>query len=716
MGLNELQICITSVCEIECSHCHLDLQGDHMSDETFKRSVEVAKKNGIDHIRLTGGTVFEHPNLVSYLEILKENNMKIIVNYSILSIEKGYEIAKYCDYVLISIYHSKQLVEYEDKLKKLKSIRGDKLFLMGCTVYQPSWNNQLKELTDKVDLFDKFFFLRDTTKTNRSYYKSVNLLIEKLSTFTRKIQLANGFPMCMISRKNLDLCAGSRFDNGTERLYVKPDGVIKPSAYTDIELCNINDKDLDLIKVWKKHTGKLDNTLKNINTCQRCKIKNYCRNGITTLGKKYQEDPLFKYALHNNYQTDLQKELKEKIFKIKKLDDLKILYHEHSTFYMQYPPTNYWKEIEQKKLFSMFELKDKRLNLYVHFPFCTVACSFCNIKKFNVITRDLHIKRILEEAKIHEDIIRNNNIYAVYFGGGSPQLLGKEGAEILFEKIFPMFRNKPTEVNFEMFPRDYDEDLLNYLTKYVTRVSMGIQCLDQENLRKLHRHITIPEMVDYVSKVKALNFKEMNLDIIYGLFMNKPEKFEADIRAILAMGPTHVTYQPLHFTRELKYDEGDNIGNQIELNTLGRKILAEHGFHQNSSEDFSIGDKLHYQEAVLGQENLLALGEHTYGVMGDICYNNYKEVYYYHVMSDTDKMFARLFMKLRFLELDIDKLDEDYGISFRAEFSDSLKFVLRLKYVEFDGGILRITEIGKDYVDLICNILSLSNLDYKLIN
>lgn len=716
MELNELQICITSVCNIGCNHCHLSSKGDHMDFSTFTRSVLLAKGNGIDTVRLTGGTIFEHPELLSMLDFLKKEGLKVIVNISYLSLKDFFPIAHLCDYVLFSFYSAKQVNEFNQEVLDLKGKYGDELFIMGCAVYNSNWFKQIPLLSKSVDVFDSFFFLRDTTKTDNDYFISLNECIERCSDLTKKIFVANGFPMCNVSKRNLKLCSGAKFDNANERFYVKPDGTLKPSAYSDIEFGNVNDSSIDFGEIWAKNQVKIDNIVSKNENCKKCSIYNYCKGGIVTLDSDYKVDPLLKHAVYNKYPTKFQKILRTDLFKFKKLDDLKISYHENSSFYMQYPPSDYWKDIEKDELLKFFKLKDGRLNVYIHFPFCIVSCKFCNVAKFSVLKRKAHIDDLLRRIDEYKELLSNNDIGSVYFGGGSPQLMGYEGAKPVFERLFSYFRNKPSEVNFEMFPKDFDLEMMTFIRKYVTRVSMGVQCFNEDNLKRLNRFITKAEMIDYIKKINELKFDYVNLDVIFGLFMNNPDEFENDFREILSMGSNHITYQPLHFTKDLGYDEGDNMKNMISINTLGRKILREKGFTQNSAEDFSNGKGLEYQGAMLNQENLLGIGDNTFGLINKVCYKQEGGKFRAFKLGLRDELFGKLFLSSRFLKVDVSELDSKYNISYKAFFSDSIRFLLSIKFIEFDKNVIVVTEKGLDYVDMISNILSLSNLDYKLRN
>lgn len=720
MKLNELQICLTNVCRVNCEYCHLDKKfPKHISFSTLKKAVEIAKNNNIEFLRLTGGDVFEHKELEKILSHIKKEGIKTILNISSERIREGLKTENY-DILLVSF-------SSPAKIKDIASLKESKKEVMGCVVFQKEWLAHLKELAKTVDEvnFSSFFFLRDVNNSTFKYFQELNECVERTLQITKKITFANAFPLCFTARKNLPYCAGKKFDNGNERLYITEEGRIKPSAYSEIVLGTVDEVNcLDslprnqgrisvvsmLEKLWENSQKTVEKTFNKIEQCKKCKIRDYCGGGIIA-GKKYAPDKLREHTFCNKYLTKLQEEIKyllpESSFDV----DLKMTYFRNSDFFMRYIPFNVMKEIKKEDLRGKIHLKNSKLCIYVHFPFCKGFCKFCRIQKLdNKLVND-YLDNLIKDIEENKNIIKNNKIQSIYFGGGCPQLMGKNVKKV-FEALFGMI-DEVKEINFELFPGFFDKELMEFIRQKVTRVSVGIQCLNDDILKRMGRKSTKKEIISFVREVKKLGFKT-NYDVIYGLFINKKEEFENDFREILSLKPDQITLQPLHFANEI--DEVIDLKTEIELNSTARSILKEKGFEQVSAEDFSKDKELFiYQQNLLENNNILGLGRGTFSKINRVHFRKKEDgTLIFYEEDKWTRLYGKLFFSTRMLKLDIKNIDKDFGISFKACFSESIKYLLKKGMIEMDVDNIFITEKGKEYVDLVANIISLNNLDYKL--
>ncbi|MBD3164009.1 radical SAM protein [Candidatus Woesearchaeota archaeon] len=708
--LDELQLCLTNICDLNCSYCYLKNQpAKKMPDKVFKKTVSAAIKNKVSVIRLTGGDIFNHPSLFVYLEYLRERNIKIIANISIKKITKAKSLLPFVDYLLVSFHNNAQL---SNNLSKLKQLSG-KTNLMGSVVFGERWLSSIEELYQLRNRigFHSFFFLRDVKQKSRQYYNALIVLCEKISELNkrnRQIVISNAFPLCFVSKQGLKVCSGKRFDNGNTRLYIDTDGSIKPAAYSGIILGNILKDDLQ--EAYSKNTAKNRKAAPLL--CSQCTIKGFCGSGITA-NAKYQKDPLMKYIFHNKYLTKFQKLSKKILSAFNFNADIRKLYYLNSGFFMNYPSPSYWRKTSGRNIEPLKEITNQKISLYVHFPFCFGACKFCRVKKLNSASKKKYTVHLLEEMDNWKDTISNNYIENIYFGGGSPQLMGRKNAQLIFEKLFGYIKNQPGEVTFELFPAGFDYDLMHYLKKYVTRISIGIQCFSDSSLSVMNRCTDKKEMVSFIKSCKKAGFVNINFDIIYGLYANQPAGFENDFREILSFGPTQVTYQPLHYIKEVSPINDSTLDNEISLNKIGRNILNSKGYTQNSAEDFSLNKRFFYQDYMLGRGNILGLGGEAFSHINDTYFKK-QGSYLYHALSSTDLLYRGLFLTSRFLKININDFNKKHNTDILSVFSDSIKYLLKKNYIIIKGNELKITPQGMNYVDMISNILSLNNLDYKL--
>ncbi|MBT3303689.1 radical SAM protein [Candidatus Woesearchaeota archaeon] len=706
MKLTELQLCLTTVCKINCDYCHLDKKNDNfISEEIVKNSVDLAKKNDIEYVRLTGGDVFEHPKLEKILKMIKSANLKIILNISFDRYSDALKIKESFDILLVSFQNLAQLEEFN-----LNNLDKE---VMGCIVFQEFWLKDLKKLASLVDSlnFSSFFFLRDVNKPSKNYFIKLNECVERVLQLTKKISFANSFPLCFVAKKNIDFCSGKRFDNGNDRVYITEDGNVKPSAYSNISLGQVSSINLEY--AYKTNQERIQLVQNKLDLCKDCVIKDYCGSGIIA-NKGYSVDPLFNHVFFNNYLTKLQNKIKNILPQSNFSSDLRQTYFENSDFFMRYVPFHVMKKTTPSQLKKIINFKEGKISVYLHFPFCKGFCKFCKIEKLNKKNSDDYINNLILDIENNEELLSNNFVSSIYFGGGCAQLMGVKNAEKVFSKLFGIIKNKVPEVNFELFPDFFDSDLMNYIKKYVNRVSIGLQCFNDDILNEMGRKSSRKDMIDFIKKVKALDFEKVNFDIIYGLFINQKDIFKDDFLDILSFKPDQVTFQPLHFIEELEFHK-EKIVNEIELNTTGRQILNQEGFKQVSGEDFSRDNKLFsYQHGLLNCDNLLGLGQGTFSFINGVHFRKASEGLLYYEEQNKEGLYSKLFLGSRLLNVDLDEINKKGDVSLKAFFSDSLRYLLKNEFINIKSNKITFTKLGLEYVDLISNILSLSNLDYKL--
>ncbi|MGM5483863.1 MAG: radical SAM protein [Nanobdellota archaeon] len=698
MVLDELQVSITNVCDVGCNHCHLDKsKKNHISKITFLSTLDFAKKNKINTIRLTGGDIFEHPQLFFFLEKLKSNGFTVINNISIKKIDKVENILHYSDYLLISFNCLEEL-----KNPKLPEI-AQKTKMMGTAVFNKYWLDNITKLSMLENIgFYSFFFLRNVCKDSESYYRTLNLGIKKISSLNKKknlkITFSNAFPLCLISNEDLNICSGGKFDNGLTRIYVDTSGNIKPSAYSSINLGKIDS--LSDMKFLDKHHSKLPK-------CENCCISDKCSGGIIT-NQTYKKDPLQKYTYFNKYTTTFQEATKKYLLKTNFLGNLELLYHKTSGFHMNYPSPDYWKE----DTLSLEQPDDGKLNIYIHFPFCIRQCRFCRIPKINNENKEKYIEDLIKEIDQKKNLLEKNKIESIYFGGGSPQLMGKETAQKIITKIFSHIKNNVPEITFELFPQNFDKDLMTFLKNYITRLSIGVQCFNEELLKKMNRKVSANEIKNFIDSCRNLGYNNINFDLIYGLYLENEKNFEKELKDILSKNPEQITYQPLHYANSIGFNN-KSLMIEPKINRLGRELLKSYGYTQTTAEDFTKKGEFLYQKNLLQGKNILGFGDKSFSFINNKYFQKRNEKNYTYKLSGKDLLYRKLFFESRFGKIDIVEINKEFNINYVIDFSDSLKYLLRKNYVKIEKNNLIITNKGKNYVDMIANILSLNNLDYK---
>lgn len=158
--------------------------------------------------------------------------------------------------------------------------------------------------------------------------------------------------------------------------------------------------------------------------------------------------------------------------------------------------------------------------VYIHIPFCKQACVYCDFH-FSTLqsNRGEMVEAIISEAKQRRDYLDSPKITSLYFGGGTPSILGVDKVTWLIAELKVLFDIDPAaEITLEANPDDLSEDYLAELQKSpINRLSVGIQSFKEEDLRFMNRAHSAVESVRCLDLLPQYGFDNYTIDLIYGL-------------------------------------------------------------------------------------------------------------------------------------------------------------------------------------------------------
>ncbi|MFN4012982.1 MAG: oxygen-independent coproporphyrinogen III oxidase [Aquificaceae bacterium] len=218
--------------------------------------------------------------------------------------------------------------------------------------------------------------------------------------------------------------------------------------------------------------------------------------------------------------------------------------------YTSYPPATEFhqgvgeKEYKEKLIES--NLQGRPLSLYFHIPFCESACWFCGCNVIISHRKDVsrrYLNYIYKEMELLRQYLdTSRRVVQLHWGGGTPNFLTNEEIKELFGKIREVFNiDEDAEISVEIDPRYLSEGQLETLREVgFNRVSMGLQDLDPEVQRAINRLQDYELMKRVMKDLRSLGFKSINIDLIYGLPYQRPEKFKETIEKTIDLDPDRV--------------------------------------------------------------------------------------------------------------------------------------------------------------------------------
>ncbi len=195
---------------------------------------------------------------------------------------------------------------------------------------------------------------------------------------------------------------------------------------------------------------------------------------------------------------------------------------------------------------SCFDFNEQT-SLYIHIPFCFSKCGYCAFYSVSVCNDSLissYVDRICEEIETVTGLM-DKPFYTAFIGGGNPGCLSVNQLERICKAVCK--NGRPKEFTSEMNPESLTREHFSLFEIYLTRLSMGIQSLDEEALSFLGRNCSLDEELKGISLALELREKmgcSLNFDIICCL--PNAHDSSSDIRKIHELAnPEHISLYAL---------------------------------------------------------------------------------------------------------------------------------------------------------------------------
>jgi oxygen-independent coproporphyrinogen III oxidase len=274
----------------------------------------------------------------------------------------------------------------------------------------------------------------------------------------------------------------------------------------------------------------------------------------------------------------------------------------------------------------------------VHLPFCVERCGYCSFNTAPYAPGALD--RFLLALRRECDLVAaapwapGVRLDTLFLGGGTPSLLDAPQMATVLARVGDRLRLEPgAEVTVECNPDDVTaERLAGYRRAGVSRISLGVQSLDDQVLPRLDRRHSAAQARSAFAAARAAGFDNVSADLIYGLPGLSLETWTRTVEDVLAWEPDHVS------AYALTLDEGSlwHAAGVTELPaeetvtaqywTLARLAGAAGFEHYEISNYARPGFRSRHNQRYWRREEYVALGPGACGFLGDVRYGNVKPV------------------------------------------------------------------------------------------
>ncbi|MEW4354062.1 radical SAM family heme chaperone HemW [Streptococcus pneumoniae] len=190
-------------------------------------------------------------------------------------------------------------------------------------------------------------------------------------------------------------------------------------------------------------------------------------------------------------------------------------------------------------------MQTKPTSAYVHIPFCTQICYYCDFSK--VFIKNQPVDSYLEHLIREFDSYEIEKLRTLYIGGGTPTALSASQLDFLLRHLTENLNlSFLEELTIEANPGDLDEEKIAVLKDSpVNRVSLGVQTFDNRMLKKIGRSHQEQDIYENITNLKKAGFDNISIDLIYALPKQTMEQVQENVAKALSLDIPHMSLYSL---------------------------------------------------------------------------------------------------------------------------------------------------------------------------
>lgn len=250
--------------------------------------------------------------------------------------------------------------------------------------------------------------------------------------------------------------------------------------------------------------------------------------------------------------------------------------------------------------------------LYIHIPFCTKRCLYCDFfSNTEMKYKEPYLSAVIRELELRKDYLEGEPVETIYFGGGTPSQLQAADFSRIFEAIHRLFDVSPcAEITLEANPDDMTPGYVAGLqTLPFNRVSMGVQSFKEEDLRFLNRRHNREQALLAVDLCKKNGLENVSVDLIYGLPGQTLEEWKQNLDTVIRLDIPHIS------AYHLIYEEGTAL---YKLKEAGKIIPVDEdlsvALFTSLIDQLTANGYLHYEISNFARPGMLSRHNSSYWI------------------------------------------------------------------------------------------------------
>lgn len=398
-------------------------------------------------------------------------------------------------------------------------------------------------------------------------------------------------------------------------------------------------------------------------------------------------------------------------------------------------------------------MKNKKLAIYIHIPFCIRKCFYCDFLSAPATeeTQNAYVWMLCQEiqnyniAQLYETafcdsadrseydkesglskILKQNDeesfsVITVFFGGGTPSLISAQKIAQILDELHKKFSfSDQTEITMECNPGTVSKEKLEgYGKAGVNRISFGLQSANNEELKTLGRIHTWETFADSFSLARKAGFLNINIDLMSALPGQTEASYERTLKKVMALHPEHISSYSLIIEEGTPFYERYHLGKGLpdedterQMYERTKQILGQEGYERYEISNYSKkGYECRHNLCYWNGTDYIGFGLGASSMVSHIRYHNCSDFSKYmqnganpkllweeiNVLSKKEQMEEYMFLGLRCMEgVSVSLFEQKFGVTYDKIYGAATKKMQRLGLLAANQDRISLTEKGID--------------------
>ena len=365
----------------------------------------------------------------------------------------------------------------------------------------------------------------------------------------------------------------------------------------------------------------------------------------------------------------------------------------------------------------------KKLGIYIHIPFCVKKCGYCDFYsvKWDEESENKYIHSAINEIESYSELSNKYVVDSIYMGGGTPSIINPKNLEKIISTIRNIFTvEENSEISMEANPNSLWENIKTYGEIGINRLSIGIQSLNDNILKRIGRIHNSKEALQAIDRAISFGFENINADVMFNIPGQTVDDINDTISKLVTKQIRHISFYslkleegtPMYLLKKNKKIVMPEEDLEREMYYAGRNIMEKHGLMQYEISNFSVkGYECRHNLKYWKQEEYIGIGPSAHSFLGNVRFSNPSDLTEYitsgengvferntlEEMDENDIKFEYIMLRLRLTEgLKFADFKNKFSIDFKEAYKEQIKHLTENNLIESDDDAIRLTKRGMD--------------------